>query len=836
MKKAIFAVLLLASFSFVSAQGNPPELFMGSQGDEVGSLQSFLGVEPSTWFGAVTESKVKEFQKSKGLPATGVVDCGTRALIKVLAPCTTTKSATTGGATAKLSSADSWYQQNCLPEPVGLEYGRITPAFYTPSGMGGTELAQISKPFNVSATGLSSTTIGAKITASDNQVDIQPASCKEGMPSGGMGCTVTISGEPRELYLKIFNGRPGIKPLCHKVTAYRAPISYKLSLSIDKNQFGSYEAFKVTIGGMTRPELVSAFSNGSGYVNAPFAITREGAPASSCESGSNIAVCQSDGVMNCTLLPGNDSSSPEYMCAVTGLDVSSATRYPNKNGPVKYTLTIRNAYGLFDTYSPATTGGSDAITLLKHGTNGAETSYGNCSAGDGINPSAPQNGCTRCQNISNAYRSRISSCNVTGQDTFKWTYVGQSSQWDQLPSCQSLNATEGAVCNDSSLSCVTGSSKLACKNTSAVVNQSAYHGKVLDENNNPISGVTVQAWSVIGNMMAYATPCPTATTDTSGEYRFSQSESQSLCLSSNGYVRFKKAGYVEESIPAGNEFDKLIKTYTMKPLGGGGNPVNPGTPTTPVDPSALSLSPTQGVMQRTQGHQVAFTLTNGKIARDADNLDVCYEVTKRAVDQFTPTAINKPANPSSCTWILKWKGNSDWQVVGNNLRWTINYGPDWNIPGLQVMMAFRKNNNPSQVTYAVMDIPGSGGGGNTGTPTTPAYRWEVKPVGVLPSPQPPACFSPLPPQGAVCTTLGEQCVSGGNLHTCIDPSKSASPAPKAQGTPNTNTNTNIVTTVVETVTTVVTAVIVDPVIEIVDTVVEVVTGLGKKIKGLINLN
>lgn len=848
MKKAIFAVLLLASFGFVSAEVNPPDLMMGSQSDEVGSLQTFLGMEPTTWFGAMTESKVKDFQKSKGLPITGVVSCEERALIRSLAPCTVAKSASTGGGgAAKLSANDSWYQQNCLPEPVGLEYGRITPIFYTPSGMGGTELAQINKPFNVSATGLSSTTNSARITASDNQVTITPASCTNGTNIGNMGCTVTVSGEPRDIYLRIFNGRTGIKPVCHKVTLYRAPITYTLGLSVDKDQFASNESFEVTISGMTRAQLEAAYGNGQGYVNAPFRFTRSGAPSSSCEYALTMGVCQADSIMNCGILPGDANSAPKFLCAATGLDTSSSLRYPNKNGPVTYTLTIVRSNGLFDNYVPAATGYSDSIVLKKQGEQGGGTSYGNCPSGEGIDPRYPGNGCTRCQNIPNLYRSQIPTCGTTNPDSFVWRGESVSDsdlQWYQgAQPCSSFsNFGEGRACPGSGYFCIDAAAKKKYDCVNLTSSGGAYHGKVLDENNQPLSGVTVQAWSVIGNMMSYASPCPSATTTASGDYNFSQAQSGSICFS-NGYVRFKKAGYVEESIPVGNEFDKLIRTYTMKKVGGAG-PVNPGTPVTPGNPNALLLSPANARLAHQAGASVKFVLKNGALALGTNaasrKLDVCYETTRRAKDQFTPNEINKPANPSSCAWVERWEGNSDWKRVGDDLEWTLNYtAASFDIcKGVQIVVAFR-HRDTGQVTYSVLEAEGrpandachgSGASGNTS-----GYYWHES-AGVF-SPAPPSCSSMglSPNHGSPCTQPNVGCQSGGNEFRCSQ----GVPAPKsAVVAPPATPAEAVVAVVTNTATAAVNAVntaIVEPVIEIVNVVVGTVSNVGGLLKKVLNI-
>jgi hypothetical protein len=54
-----------------------PVLSRGSSGADVKELQSLLGIGADGIFGSGTEAKVKSFQMSKGLPATGIVDQAT---------------------------------------------------------------------------------------------------------------------------------------------------------------------------------------------------------------------------------------------------------------------------------------------------------------------------------------------------------------------------------------------------------------------------------------------------------------------------------------------------------------------------------------------------------------------------------------------------------------------------------------------------------------------------------------------------------------------------------------------------------------------------------------
>ena len=54
-------------------------LFFGCFGDDVKSLQTFLGVNPTGWFGPATRAAVKEYQLDMGIPSTGYVGNLTRA-------------------------------------------------------------------------------------------------------------------------------------------------------------------------------------------------------------------------------------------------------------------------------------------------------------------------------------------------------------------------------------------------------------------------------------------------------------------------------------------------------------------------------------------------------------------------------------------------------------------------------------------------------------------------------------------------------------------------------------------------------------------------------------
>jgi hypothetical protein len=58
-----------------------PTLARGSQGAEVAELQQMLGVAPDGIFGPGTEAALKQYQSTKGLPATGVTDVATWAAL-----------------------------------------------------------------------------------------------------------------------------------------------------------------------------------------------------------------------------------------------------------------------------------------------------------------------------------------------------------------------------------------------------------------------------------------------------------------------------------------------------------------------------------------------------------------------------------------------------------------------------------------------------------------------------------------------------------------------------------------------------------------------------------
>jgi peptidoglycan hydrolase-like protein with peptidoglycan-binding domain len=745
MKKIFSGLLLVASFSFVSAAVNPPDLGVSltSASEEIISLQKFLTTEglysgpTEGFFGAVTESAVKEFQKKKGLPVTGIVDCATRAYIPTVAPCSGTVSS--GGQTATLSATDSWFQQNCLPQPVGLEEGRITPMVYAPSGAGGTDIAQIGKPFNLTITGVSSTTIGARVTASDANVTITPSTCTNGNAVGAMGCSITVSGEARDVYLKVHNARTGIKPICRKVTVYRAPVAYTVGLSIDKNAFGSGEAFKVTLTGD------KGFSRANAQdINGPIVFTRSNAPAGSCESRLDMGICQADGVITCAMLPG--STAIEYLCAATMLDMSGTLRSHNKTSDVTYTAHFKNRNSIFDTFT--FDGRTDSIKLYKQGTNndGGMTAYGGCPAGEGVDPRYPQNGCTRCQNIVNTYRSHISTCNTTGQDTFTWRYVRQATAFDQWPACAPKR--EGDVCTDSAAYCVDGSRLLSCTNTNPTVTGSYYHGKVLDASTNaPLAGVSVKA----GHPTAFylGTTCPTAITDATGEYRFTVEQSKSTCFGlASAWVEFTKEGYTKGSAPSGNEFDKLIPTFRMQ---------RAGTPTTPAGPGELSFDAPVKTMN---GNTVTFTLSNA----ESGQVDVCYQV----INHPTVPSLNTPESTPCSPWTNNWTatGNAEWRFNATNktLVGTFPANATWNIPGLVVRSSFRKSGTNQVVTAKMIVAGGSYQVAALKTPDNNASLvLQARPLNQATDAGVPACKKEtLPTLGTACATQGPVCV-GANV-------------------------------------------------------------------------
>lgn len=58
-----------------------PTLSLGSQGSEVAELQQMLGLDVNGIFGPDTEAALKQYQSTKGLPATGVTDVATWAAL-----------------------------------------------------------------------------------------------------------------------------------------------------------------------------------------------------------------------------------------------------------------------------------------------------------------------------------------------------------------------------------------------------------------------------------------------------------------------------------------------------------------------------------------------------------------------------------------------------------------------------------------------------------------------------------------------------------------------------------------------------------------------------------
>lgn len=71
MKKTILFIVCLGSILSVSADFNTT-LSLGSRGSEVSKVQSFLGVEPTGYFGMKTYQAVKLYQEQNNLPIVGI--------------------------------------------------------------------------------------------------------------------------------------------------------------------------------------------------------------------------------------------------------------------------------------------------------------------------------------------------------------------------------------------------------------------------------------------------------------------------------------------------------------------------------------------------------------------------------------------------------------------------------------------------------------------------------------------------------------------------------------------------------------------------------------------
>jgi hypothetical protein len=69
--KKIITTAILSLLLANNAMAFDVNLRLGARGEEVKKVQKFLGVEQSGYYGQMTKKAVAEFQKSKGLPASG---------------------------------------------------------------------------------------------------------------------------------------------------------------------------------------------------------------------------------------------------------------------------------------------------------------------------------------------------------------------------------------------------------------------------------------------------------------------------------------------------------------------------------------------------------------------------------------------------------------------------------------------------------------------------------------------------------------------------------------------------------------------------------------------
>jgi hypothetical protein len=602
--------------------------------------------------------------------------------------------------TASADEASDWWGVNCQNQPAGDEYGRKTPLLYI--GQAGV-LAQVNKPFTVSVRGAMKK--DADLSVSTENVTWGKKMCLDGVTeygaNGAVGCPVqgiagqyaynqdlTIHGTPRDVVVKVSDGGvlfPGDKgspkPYCARVPLYRERVNYEYTLELDKTAFGSEESFKATVTGITWLQARS--------MNGLLEFTRSNAPVESCEFFARGAVCNADGVLTCGLLP--DTSKVEYLCAATSLDTTGAFRYPNRDGDVTYTASLRNTQDGFDTYTFK--GGSKDIILYKQGTNnnGGKTSYLGCPAGEGVDPRYPEKGCTRCPNIPTNYRNHISSCDgvTTPSEILKWREGTWSGFDANAPECPS-GIKDGDACFVRSAGCqvaaTTPRKKFDCVNT--VGAGSVYHGRVVAADTGaPIAGVRIRPKHITAAYLGVT--CPETTTDSNGDYRFTAGESKSFCLTLSGasidYIA--PEGYRNGIGGVGSEFDKLIPTMSLERIGG-----SSPTSTPPIPVGHLSID--DGV-QTMDGNDVTFTLTNAV----SGQIDACYQV----ISHPNVPDLNIVGDVPPCTdWAaINWTGNDQWKFNESNNTLVGIFkasNPEWNIPGLVVRSSFRQTGTNEVVT------------------------------------------------------------------------------------------------------------------------------------------
>ncbi|MFA6270987.1 MAG: hypothetical protein WC657_07320 [Candidatus Paceibacterota bacterium] len=587
---------------------------------------------------------------------------------------------------ASADTASDWWGANCGDSATSDDYGVRSPVVYASvyTGVGAAErLAQVGETFTFMVRG--PLKYAANLSASDSGVELGAKTClsnNQPYPNCGQGQfefkqDIKIAGEPRDIVVKttdggvLFPGKTGpSKPVCLKIPVYRGTHGYEYSIELDKTEFRWNEAFKITVDGIS---WLKAKDMGS-----QIQLARSNAPASSCEFGPNIgregSICQSDGILTCSLLP--DTSKPQYLCAATLLDITGSFRYPNKTSDVTYTVSLRDTADLFDTYKFVN--GPKTIRLLQYSSVATTTTnYGNCSAGEGVNPTAPQNGCTRCENIPNQYRTNIATCSGVSADAYRWVEGGPATGFSvNAPAC-GANVTVGGSCNGGGLNpdgaCQRGGKVISCEKVAGQGASSQYHGKVFDTTGKGVGGAIVKA----GHPTAYylGAPCPETVTSNIdghvGEYAFSVEDSKKVCLTLvSAWVDVKATGYADARTPVGNEFDKKISDTTM---------IRTGTP--PMLPLTIDES-----SKTMDGNTVKFTIQNAVPGK----VEACYQV----INHPNVPSLNTPESTACSTWIgaAEWApGSNEWKFDAskNTLTGTFPANADWNIPGLVVRSSFR---------------------------------------------------------------------------------------------------------------------------------------------------
>lgn len=632
--------------------------------------------------------------------------------------------------TASADTASDWMVQNCEDLNFG-EYGLITPMLYvTPDGT--QDLIQIGEPVTFSVHG--NLTENVDLSFSDSAITMGQKQCLDGSAYGADGCpqlgqctgtgtstqchqrynfkqTATLTGTPRDIVVKVpnggmraYNGASG-KSVCQLLHVRRERQTYTLGLGIDKPAFGAKEAFKVTLSGMSWSKAKEVFGT-----NPPFSFTRSNAPWTSCENGifrnSVGGGCSGDSVLSCGLLP--DQSAPQYLCAVTGTGA-----LPNSATDVIYTAYIPKLQDQFDTYAYDNGDKSITLTKLGQGNDGGMTNYMNCPAGQGVDPSSPSGGCTRCQNIANDFKSHISSCG-SAQDSYKWREQTYSDFYRNYSVCD-VSVTDGSACTTVGAMCIKHDPDRAfeCKNTVGE-SYTQYYGRVIDGasgGTKGLAGVTVNPHHITAGYLGFDCSKLTTTTDADGNFRFSDSDSKSLCLTLAGAsVKYSKDGYFDATGAVGDEFDRMIPTVTMLPLSGSDQ-------TTQTGPLSIDNG-----NQTMNGNDVVFTIHNAVRGQ----IESCYLVLHHP--NFPNDALLNHSESDPCTDWSPFGGNPDWEFHPENQTLVGTFHPDatWNIPGLKVRSFFRKVGTTDVVT-ATMTVAGDPNAGGKSAEVAPEVQAQPQP-------------------------------------------------------------------------------------------------------------